>query len=362
MNIVKGLYSMIAIKKISVYALLLISIYIILSFIPLSFDYDQYVTTTRSWLSGETQLYDSHSQAYYYMPWSLLITIPLSVFPDRWGQAILSLVSIIGIILSLRVLVGRISWWAAFIVLANLFTFNLLFSGQWDGLILGSIGIGWWSIKNKKPFVLGLSLLIMSTKPTNIFLVIGLLLFYIVRNWTISEIIKSILIPLFSILCSFFISGLEWPIRYMGYIKDHPPIPMNFNQSTWYLTSNWFINLSIIIILGIALIWLIYTNKGQSNLGDGSLIPFALLVNLLISSYVTTYHYIYTMPALGLLSQKKWYFSVSIYILMIVYLLGILNLIKSPPYLLYPLTILVFSFIAGGNIPKRIINYVKSQE
>lgn len=349
------------VRKYGAYALLLIIVYLALSFIPLTFDYDQYVTTTRSWLSSDTRLYDSQSSAFYYMPWSLLITIPLSAFPDRWGQGILSLISVLGIILSVRVWIGRIPWWGTFMVIANLFTFNLLFSGQWDGLIIGSIALGWWCIKEKHPLGLGFALVIMSTKPTNIWLVMGILLFYIIKKWPIRDIMSTLLIPLFALISSIWVSGLDWPGRYFQYINNHPPIPANFNQSTWKLSEIWAINLLIIIsITVIFFVWLVHVYKNNTDSVNGIGISLALVVNLLISNYVTTYHYVSTMPALGWLSKEKWYFSVVIYCLMIVYFLGLANIIKSPPYFFYPFSILIFCIFPTAT--RKISTLIKDRK
>jgi hypothetical protein len=352
------------VQKFAVFAVLLILFFIGLSFIPGAFDYNLYVTTARAWLSSETRLYDNQTRAYYYMPWSLLFTIPLSAFPDRWGQGILSLVSLLGIIFSIRVLIGRIPWWGIFMVIANLFTFNLLFSGQWDGLILGSIGLGWWSIKEKHPLVLGLALIIMGTKPTNIWLVMGMLPLYIVKKWDLRYFLKTLLIPSLALISSFWISGIDWPLRYINYLNNQPPIPANFNQTTWHLSKTPSFNvLIIILIVVISIVWLVYINTKYIESERGSGISFILLVNLLISNFVTTYHYIYTMPALGWLSREKWYFSVAVYGLMVVYILGLMNIVKSPPYFFYPFFILALCFFTTtqGNISTLVRKLKKSR-
>lgn len=348
------------------YFLFLICLFIGLSFIPLSIDYQHYLTTTRDWLTGKTQLFDDQSTYFYYMPWSLLITAPLSIIPDRWGQAILSLISVIGILLSIRLLVGAIQWWAIFMVLTNLFTLNLLFSGQWDGLILAAVGVGWWCIRNKHPWGLAIALVLMSTKPTNIWLVGLLFLIYIIKKWQIRDVLKTISLPVLIIISSFLISGLDWPARYLRYVNNYP-IPIYFNQSTWHhveiLSLHTWVMVSIITL---AIIWFIYTLSKQTDFIDGAGITFSILINLLVSNYVTTYHYVATMPAFGWLSKKKWYLAVFMYFIMIIYFLGVVKIIKTPPYIYYMFSILFVCMYTTleqdlAALTRRIIQSMKTK-
>lgn len=321
--------------------LILISILFVgISFIPVSIDYDHYISATRSWLVNETRFYDDHSNSFYYMPWSLIITAPLSILPDRWGQATLNLLSILGITLSLRFISKNAPWWGTLFVFANLFTFNLLFSAQWDGLVLGAISLGWWSIEEKKPLGVGIALTIMSTKPTNVFLVILMIVVYLLTKWDKVLLIRTAIIPLIAGISSFVISGIDWPMRYLQFLSVNPP-PDMYNLTVWH-QDNSIITIGIISALILIMVaWIVAKNHWDHFLGNGEAIIFTLLINILLSNYVLSYHYIYTIPALGWLSKKRWFFALIVFGLMVSYVFGLANVIAAPPYFVYPLSIFV---------------------
>lgn len=336
------------------FLILLIILFVGISFIPVSIDYDHYISATRSWLVNETRLYDDRSISFYYMPWSLVITAPLSILPDRWGQATLNFLSVVGITLSLRLISKNVPWWGTLFVYANLFTFNLLFSAQWDGLVLGAISLGWWSVEEKKPTGVGIALTIMSTKPTNVFLVILMIFLYLLIKWDKVSLIRTAIIPFIAGISSFVISGVDWPFRYLQFLSVNPP-PNKYNLMVWH-QANSFLAIGVILALIVVMVaWIATKNHQDHFLGNGEAIIFALLINLLLSNYVLSYHYIYTIPALGWLSKKKWFFALSVFGLMVSYVLGLANIIVAPPYFVYPLSIFVFCLAVLWENPKKSI-------
>ena len=334
------------------FLILLIILFVGISFIPVSIDYENYINATRSWLVNKTRLYDDQSNSFYYMPWSLVITAPLSFLPDRWGQATLNFLSFLGITLSLRLISKKVPWWGTLFVFANLFTFNLLFSAQWDGLVLGAISLGWWSIEEKKPLGAGIALTIMSTKPTNVFLVILVIVVYLLIKWDKVLLIRTAIIPFIAGISSFVISGAGWPLRYLQFLSVNPP-PNKYNLTLWH-QANSFLAIGVILALIIVMVaWIAAKNYQAHFLGNGEALIFSLLINLLISNYVLSYHYIYTIPALGWLSKKRWIFALSVFGLMVSYVLGLANLIVALPYFVFPLSIFVFCLAVLLGNPKK---------
>lgn len=308
--------------------------------IPLTDDYKNYMGGTRLWLSGETKLYDGPQTEFYYLPWSLWITAPLSRLPDRVGQAALNLASFWVIFLSLRILNRKIPWWGVFMVFANLFTINLFFTAQWDALILGAVAVGWWAVTTKRPVWLGFALIFMATKPTNIILpaILILIAFFQGKN------IRNSIIPLGVVLAGFAWSlwacGLDWPVRYLAYVRDYPP-PILYNISIWRLT-DWFgLHPAVLYLFSLLVIawmgWVVRRFKITAiTLAE------ALVVNLLISPYVVSYHYITAAPMFVWVGQKKFAWALGIYAIMFVLFLHVADLIPmAPVYFLYPLSIWV---------------------
>jgi hypothetical protein len=322
-----------------------IALLVALSFIPLTVDYRHYLTTTRDWLAGETRLYDNQATNFYYMPWSLLVTAPLSMLPDRWGQALLGFTSILSILFAVRILIRKPTWLGYYVIFVNLFTINLLASGQWDGLVLGSVGLAWWCVERKQPLGFGLALTLISTKPTNIWLVMLLLVATILKSWPFRQALKSMSIPVLALIGSFWISGLDWPLRYLAYIKDNP-MPARFNISFWQpgelLTVD---NRVVLATIGLMVVWLIYKGIVRSGINGVSL-SLALLINLIVSPYVLSYHFVGATPAIAWLAKESKYYALAIHGAMFGLFLALAYELSNPPYMLYPLSILAFCVLA----------------
>jgi hypothetical protein len=90
--------------------------------------------------------------------------------PEWLGQAVLNLISLVSIVWVCSLWVGELRAWQWTLIFANLFTINLLFTAQWDGLTLLGLGLAWWSLKKSNHWLFGLSLMLAATKPVNMIL------------------------------------------------------------------------------------------------------------------------------------------------------------------------------------------------
>jgi hypothetical protein len=306
--------------------------------IPITDDYKNYMGGTRLWLVGETKLYDGSQTEFYYLPWSLWITAPLSWLPDRIGQAALNFASFWMILLSLRILNQKIPWWGVFMVLANLFTINLFFTAQWDALILGAVAVAWWAVRSNKPVLLGFALILMATKPTNIILPAFLILVSLFKERSLRDLLITSGVVLLGFIWSFWACGLIWPVRYLAYVREFPP-PNLYNISIWRLI-DWFEMSPAVLVLFFALVvgwmvWVVLRFKITSMT-----LSMALVVNLLISPYVVSYHYISVAPLFVWIGQRKFAWAIGVYTIMFILFLHVADLIPMPPiYFLYPLSI-----------------------
>jgi len=118
---------------------------------------DYYFTSNRNalnWLQGKSHLYDDNpfedvpgdrDIGFFYASWLLTILVPLALLPINVGQAILTVSSILGIMLCLRLLQGSRSmpFWILVLALANLHTFDMLIRGQVDVFVLVGCVLGW---------------------------------------------------------------------------------------------------------------------------------------------------------------------------------------------------------------------------
>lgn len=323
-------------KTISACVLAFLSL-VILTRIPVSIDYEHYMLATRGWLAGTTELYDVKAGEFYYLPWALWITVPLSLMPEWLGQAILNLISLASIAWVCHLWVGELKVWQWLVVFVNLFTINLLFTAQWDGLTLLGLGLAWWSLQKRSMWGVGLGLMLAATKPVNIILPMSLLCWYTLHTVKVKQILQALIAPVILIAWSFGACGMDWPFRYLRYIFATSP-PAVYNNSLWkepipgpFL---WILLIGLIVFI---LFWMIFLIKKKKPV---EAIILGLAGNLVLSPYVMTYHFIVTSPALAYISKRNWPLSLVIYGLMLWILLGVARILPLPSFILYPVVIL----------------------
>jgi len=256
-------------------------------------DYPGFKLRTQTWLAGETRLFDAGAPGFFYAPWSLAVFVPLSFLPDRIASTLMNTASLACILLSIQLLVGRAPWWVVVVAVSNIYTANLLGANQWDAYILAAIAVGWWAIQNEKPVLLGLALAVVGTKPTNALLPALLLLSeVVVRRWSWRRWVAVLIIPVECLLASFLISGLDWPWRYVHFVRLAGP-NAGYNVTFWRSTTalEGLLELATIVASVTTLGWVI-NRRGI----DGVTLSLALLVNLIFSPYATIYHYVIVIP------------------------------------------------------------------
>lgn len=317
------------------YAVIAILLSTALVHMPVTVDYKLYISNTRSFLDGDTRLYDSTPNSFYYLPWSLLITVPLSFLPDHWGQAGLCFLSAGGIFLSLHLLVKQVSGWGIMLVAFNLYTINMIASGQWDGICVGACGLAWWSAKNRHLPVFGLMILLLTTKPTNTLIALTLLVIYVARHWSLRDLIEAASLPVLGVGASFLACGLDWPLRYLQYIQSAPP-PQAYNLSLWS-----HLSLLVFPVLASLIVFLLILKK--DGIGADTL-ALGMTTNLIISPYVLSYHFVGASPSLAWLAKHYPLYALIPWLLMVYQLVNITRS-STPNYFLYPLCLALASIL-----------------
>lgn len=313
-----------------------------LSKVPLTVDYTHYSMSARAFWMRDSRLYDANTHSYYYMPWGMLIAIPLSFLPDSWGQAMLIFLSLGGVLLSQFLLVERPTIFGVVLVFLNLYTINMVFSGQWDGISIGACALAWWSISHKKHLWAGGALLLLTAKPTNMILVTILLGVYILKNWKREDIFKAGILPLITLGVSFVFCGFDWPWRYIHYLQISPP-PQKYNLSLWHEFS-WK---NLVIMTGIFLWFVIIVWKRGINQLTLSL---GMVTNIIISPYVLSYHFLGTSPTMGVLAKRHWLYAFIPWLLMIYHTATLVNISLARNFIGYPVLIGITSIIVWRSI------------
>jgi hypothetical protein len=310
----------------------------------------------RDWVAGKAPLYGAGSVYYNYTPWLLLVYLPVSFIPHPFGQLIFNTLSLSLLIWSTWYLSKPISWWAMAISLTTVYTGMLIMLGQWDALVLASLTLGWIGFQRRNPWVLGIALVGMTTKYTNVIIPMLLLLFAI-RAWPIQKIIRLAIIPLVTLGGSFLVAGWDWPIRYshllsvtLAYFHNYEVMTI-FSKATYPISYGQILppfgTILIICLAGISFYLLFRIVRRGVNLDSMNL---ALALNLVISPYFTFHHLIYLAPlqAQMLNKHRVWGF--------IMYGGAILDLLLmwlGVGLIVYPLVALVILIIVTfGSLPR----------
>jgi hypothetical protein len=273
---------------------------------PLGPDYYYtYQQVSRRWLSGETRLYDARSRGFYNAPWTLILTVPLSLFPVRIGNGLLNTMSLLSMLAAIRFLRGseRAPIYALLLPLANLHTFDLLIRGQIDALVLLGVALGWFATMNERPLMLSMGFWLMSIKPQNVLLVIALFLWSI-RRWPLREWIAVFSLPLLSLLVSSLVIGFDWPIRYWSNLQIHPPL--SYLRTTIWRgaaqlgVARWPLVLSALLAVTV------FVSSVKKEGASRRTLSIALATNLLLTPYALGYHYVLLIPAMFHLALDDW--------------------------------------------------------
>ena len=190
---------------------------------------------TLAFLQGETQLFDEASQGFYLAPWGVFLLAPLAMLSIELGQAILCVITLLSLLLAVKVINDGYSPDILVICLAvmNLHTLAALLRGNMEGFLLLGLALGWWGLQERKPLALGAGLWLLSVKPVNVTLP-ALLLLWGIRKWGHKE--KALVaMPLaLTVLLSFVVFGLDWPLRYIESLRIAPPL-VYLQTTVWRL-------------------------------------------------------------------------------------------------------------------------------
>jgi alpha-1,2-mannosyltransferase len=295
-------------------------------------DYLHYVQAARAWGAGASQLYDPAAPQFFYLPWAMLLIGPLSLLPDAPGLALFNGLSVVGVVAAVAVLGGERRRLPVVLSVSAAPVMTLLLLGQWDGIILGGVALGWWAVERRRPWLLGLALVIMSTKATNIGLAL-LVVLWPLRSWSLRALLRVAVLPVVAGLASVLMLGW-WPVRYLAFLHATPP--GGYNTA--------ILALPIGLLGRVLLVLLVLGLLGRELWRHGATartLTTALLASLLLSPYVVFYHAVTLTPALARLRGRV--------VPLVAWLLGVvafLGVVWRGPVVvpaLYPLLVLVVS-------------------
>jgi hypothetical protein len=294
-------------------------------------DYGTVANVVRDWVAGRTALYASGSVYYNYTPWMLGVYTPLSFIPHPFGQLIFNITSLCLLIWSTWYLVKPIKWSALALSLTTIYTGMLIHQGQWDAFVLASLTLGWIGYQRKNPWLVGVAIVGVTTKFTNVIIPTCLLIISI-RIWPIKSIFKVAILPLITLGLSFLIVGWDWPLRYFRLLKLTVEYFRSYEVTTIFSKAEYPVSYRlilqplgyiVIILLAVVSLYLLF-RLSRRGLNVES-INLALALNLVASPYFTFHHIIYLCPTQAYLlkNQKIWgviLFGASIIDLLLLYM------------------------------------------
>jgi hypothetical protein len=249
---------------------------------------------TIKWLKGETSIFDSNAHGFYFMPWSLLLFIPTVWVPPAIGQGMLSVLTLIGVIMALKVFGEGVPLWLKSLASIPFCLFILIISGNLDGVVLLGFCLSIWAIKSHQPFLLATGLWLATLKPINI-LPLLIFVFVLTWGWSWKDKLKGFSFLLLSIIVSFPLFGWDWPLRYYSNITSTPPLDFPI-VTLWKFGSQFNVPLLLLLAISVLIIGIsaIHLISNGFNMVTFSMTTAAWMF---ITPYALIIHYVLLMPA-----------------------------------------------------------------
>jgi hypothetical protein len=283
---------------------------------PLGVDfYYTYYPAARDWLRGELRLYEvDNGYGFYNTPWTLFLLAPLSLSTVEIGQSALNFLSLLCIIGSIHLLRNYRPVPSYVIVLAilTLFMFDLFVRGQIDALILFGVVLGWRGVRERRPWQAAIGFWLLTMKPVNVLLA-SLMLLIAMRGWPRRDQLIAVSLVALSFLVSCLIVGVDWPLRYLRYSQEHPPLDY-ISISIWKGASLLGFPHWPILLAGTAAVVAFTAAAWKVGATDWTL-SLAVSTNLVFTNYAQGNHYILLIPAYIFVARADWRLGLLAYLL-----------------------------------------------
>ncbi len=261
---------------------------------PVSSDFQMYYDAG----TDPLKVYTASVPGFYYLPWSLAVLWPLSFLPAKVAWGVFNSASLALAYVSMTVVCRR--GFPRMVALLRPAVAVAIWLGQWDGLLLGGALIGEYAIQSHKPIVLGLALLMLSTKPQTVLPVILLCVVRALR-WPARDWGRALL-PVAAAVGLSLVALRWWPPRYLEFVQVDSPVVVHHLMSTIGdipidLSVPWGLRIPMIIVLAVAT-WLLH----KADPAGG--IAFALVLGLALYPFASVYSYITTAAAIAWLYRS----------------------------------------------------------
>jgi hypothetical protein len=243
------------------------------STIPFASDWrDYYQPITRGWLDGSLVLYeDTHwGGGFWSPPWLLWPLIPLATWPTWVGWGILVVATLVVMIWLTRDYRNR--W----LVFTTPLIIDLILDAPVEIVPMLGIALGW--LAADRPYLLGVALVLMATRPQTCFL---FALWLLIRH---RHRLQALVIPISVFFVSLVIHGWDWPIRWASGPSLWAVMDYDNNISPWRSLGLWMA--PVAVVLGL---WALRLPRTRRNMGA------LVAANALIAPFMGSYSLIHLL-------------------------------------------------------------------
>lgn len=221
-------------------------------------------------------------------PWILLLLTPLAILPPAVMHGALVVATLLAMFSAMRDYRRfKISYPLAVISMPML---SIVWLGQLEVFALLGVTLGYWAVKQHRPYWLSLALLLLAAKPQETWIVGALFLIGAWRQWSLSDWLKIVIPVLIVVIITSAWLGADWLARTVGGAATYARDWENFAPLRLVQAGPQVLVITAWLLIAVLLIWALL----RAGLSRGGIALAATGANLL-SPYLTNPHLLMTM-------------------------------------------------------------------
>lgn len=251
----------------------------------------------------------NHIGGMYTPPWGILFLLPLGFLPfrDSWGLTII--ISLVALTICVPKKNNKPDIMAILLLVLSFPSLRNLADGNLEGLIIGGIALALWSYQTRKPILLAVGILLASIKFQETWLLSLVLMYLIIKKWTSSDTLKTVIFGGMVVGISMIFWGRDWVASLVSNSAGSATLSSAMGMGSLIDISlsgaleRISVSLSSInIIVGLLLLatfFLLYIFDRRDNLFHANSVSLLLTASMLIAPYVSGNSFL-TVIAIGI--------------------------------------------------------------
>ncbi|MBN1919717.1 MAG: DUF2029 domain-containing protein [Anaerolineae bacterium] len=242
-----------------------------------------------NYIAAVSKFFDPYSSPeFLYLPASLFLVAPFALLPEAVGFFAWNVLQLLSLLGGLWLMAPNLRAVLAALILVSPFAGILIYFGQFDGLLVLALGLGYSGVKANDPVRVGLTIALFTLKPVHVVLP-SVVLLLLLPSWRLRA--RAVLIP----LALFALSFLIWPTWLPDWIAVTPDAKQTEILVTRVATIPWRVTgLARSLAACCCAICLIAFRRHPATI-----LSTALLVNLLLVTYFNPYSVVLAAPLIA---------------------------------------------------------------